>query len=69
MKTRLTNSLLLVGWLWIAISPNSLAQCPATVNSMSSLTLCNGAVSGAISFSGSATNYSWTNSNPSIGTG
>ncbi|RYY40437.1 MAG: T9SS type A sorting domain-containing protein [Chitinophagaceae bacterium] len=39
----------------------------AAVNAVPNLVYCNGATTSAISFAGTASNFSWTNTNPSIG--
>ncbi|MBD2704844.1 beta-propeller fold lactonase family protein [Spirosoma sp. BT702] len=59
----------LIGLLAILLSSlnTGWAQCSATVNAVSSQTVCAGSVVAAIPFSGSATSYQWTNSNPAIG--
>ncbi|MBD2701451.1 beta-propeller fold lactonase family protein [Spirosoma sp. BT702] len=67
MKPFFTYCFVIACLLMIAFSQQTLAQCAASVNPISNLTLCNGTASGAITFSGSTDSYSWTNSNPSIG--
>ncbi|MCD6063737.1 MAG: Ig domain protein group 2 domain protein [Flavipsychrobacter sp.] len=47
--------------------PYVLTDPPATINAVSNQSLCNGATTTAVSFTGTGTTFNWTNNNTSIG--